>query len=252
VRVKYYRDILFGTMSRARPVRFSPDPDVSSIGALIGDPARAAMLFALLDGRTLPATELARRAGVSPTAASGHLAKLVAGRLLVVEPAGRQRFYRIAASDVGRAMEALAVVAKPPKIVALTRAAFQNKCASARSCYDHLAGKLGVGLTDAFLARHVIVPAGSDDYRLTVDGKAYLLTLGIDVEPLLLRKRHFARQCLDWTERRPHLAGALGFAVRGHLLAQDWIACTRGSRAICITTDGYAAIEQHFNLNLRK
>jgi DNA-binding transcriptional ArsR family regulator len=238
-------------MSRARPIRFSPDPDVSAIGALIGDPTRTAMLFALLDGRALPAAELARRAGVSPTAASGHLAKLVAGRLLVVEPVGRQRFYRIATGDVGRAMEALALVAKPPTIVALTQGRISEQMRLARSCYDHLAGKLGVGLTDAFLARDVLVPAGRRDYRMTAHGKDYLLGLGIDVEPLLLRKRHFARQCLDWTERRPHLAGALGFAMRDHLLRKGWIVRTNCSRAICITTDGYAAIEQHFNLNLR-
>lgn len=233
-------------------MRFSPEPDVAPIAALIGDPARTAMLFALLDGGTLPASELARRAGVSPSAASGHLAKLVAGKLLVVEPAGRQRLYRMGTSDVGRAMEALATIAKPVKIVALTQGRALNQLRVARSCYDHLAGKLGVGLTDAFVEHNVVVSAGHRDYRVTAHGRAYLLSRGIDVGPLLRKKRYFARQCIDWTERRPHLAGALGAAVRDYLFANAWIARTRGSRAIRITTAGYAAIERQFDISLRE
>ncbi len=231
-------------------VRPSPDPDISPIAALIADPGRMAMLFAVLDGRTLSASELARRAGISATAASGHLAKLIAGGLLVVRPVGRQRLYRMATGDVGRAVEALAVVAQPPKIIALSQSKVVGQMHLARSCYDHLAGKLGVGITESLVARHVIVPVRRSDYRVTAKGSAYLLTLGIDVEPLLRKKRYFARQCIDWTERRPHLAGALGAAVRDRFFANGWIERTRASRAIRITSEGRAAIEQFLGLTL--
>jgi len=237
-------------MSNNAVMRSSPDPNVSQIGALIGDRARTAMLFALLDGRTLPATELARRAGVSPNSASGHLAKLVDGGLLVVEAAGRQRLYRMATSDVGRAIEALAAIAKPAKIVALSQSRAAQQMRIARSCYDHLAGKLGVGITEALVSRKQLVPVGRRSYRVTADGSAYFLRLGIDVEALFSKKRSFARQCIDWTERRPHLAGALGAALREYLFEGGWIACTKTSRALRISPEGHTAIEQHFGIRL--
>lgn len=232
-------------------MRFSTDPDISTIAALIGHPARAAILFALLDGQMLPARELARLAGRSPTASSGHLGKLVEGGLLIVHQTGRERLYRMASSEIGDAMEALALVAKPVKSVALTQGMAVDRMRLARSCYDHLAGKLGVGVTEALLARKVIVPAGVRDFRVTPEGSAYLSSLDIEVAPLLTKKRFLARQCIDWTERRPHLAGALGAAVLDRFFANGWIARTRNSRAIRITPEGDHAVERHFGLRLQ-
>ena len=238
------------SMVRATSLRFSTDPDIATIAALIGHPARAAILFALLDGQMLPARELARSAGVSPTAASGHLGKLVDGGLLVVRQAGRERLFRMAGSEVADAMEALAVVAKPAKLVALTQGLVVDRMRLARSCYDHLAGKLGVGVAEALLANKVIVRSGPRDFRVTSQGRAYLADLDIDVALLQTKKRHFARQCLDWTERRSHLAGALGAAMLDRFFANDWIERTKFGRALRITPEGDRALERHFALQL--
>ena len=230
--------------------RASPDPDVAQVAALIADPGRTAMLIALLDGQMLPASELAYRAGIAPNAASAHLGKLVAAGLLAMEPAGRQRLYRLATGDVGRAIEALATIARPAKIAALQQSRAAQQLRLARSCYDHLAGALGVGITDALIGRNVIEPVGGHDYRVTAAGMVHLRELGIEVDALRHQKRHLARQCLDWTERRPHVAGALGAAVRDLLLANGWIGRVKGNRSIRITADGQAALKQHFGLDL--
>lgn len=230
--------------------RHSPDPNVAEVAALIGDPGRAAMLFALLDGRRLSAGELAYRAGVSPTAASAHLAKLVAGGLFQVERSGRQRLYGVASADVGRAIEALAAIARPAKIVALTQNTIATELRIARSCYDHLAGRLGVGITEALVARRMILPDGPREYRVTRSGDRFFTDFGIDVAEVQASRRHFARQCIDWTEHRAHLAGSLGAAIRDRLLKHGWIQRTPTSRAIRITTAGRAALIEHFALEL--
>ncbi len=208
------------------------------------------MLLSLLDGRTLSAGELARRATISPTSASAHLAKLVAGGLIVVEPSGRRRLYRLASADVGRALEALALIAKPARIVALTQSAIAGELRIARSCYDHLAGRLGVGITDALVARRMLVPGGSHDYALTSQGQRYLTALGLDVTGAQSKRRHFASQCRDWTEHRSHVAGALGAALRDRLLDDGWVVRTQASRALHVTPLGRAALEQYFSLRL--
>ncbi len=235
---------------KARVARRSPDPNVAEVAALIGDHGRAAMLFALLDGRQLSAGELADRAGVSPSAASAHLGKLVAGGLLLVERSGRQRLYRIAAADVGQAIEALAAIAKPAKIVALTQNAIASELRIARSCYDHLAGRLGVGLTEALVIRRAIEPDGARGYHVTRAGDRFFTALGIDVAEAQTRRRHFALQCVDWSEHRAHLAGALGAAIRGRLLDAGWIQRMQASRALRITPAGHAALVEHFALAL--
>ncbi|MGH7706547.1 MAG: ArsR/SmtB family transcription factor [Vulcanimicrobiaceae bacterium] len=237
-------------MTKARFARHSPDPNVAEVAALIGDPGRAAILLALLDGRQLPASELARRAGLSPTAASAHLGKLVAGGLLLVERSGRQRLFRVGGADVGHAIEALAAIAKPPTIVALAQNAIAADMRIARSCYDHLAGRLGVGVTEALVARRAIVPDGSREYRVTRAGARFFAAFGVDVAAAQSSRRHFARQCVDWTERRAHLAGALGAAIRDRLLDAGWIQRTQASRALRITPAGHAALAEHFALEM--
>lgn len=208
------------------------------------------MLLSLLDGRSLPASELARRAGTSPTAASGHLAKLVAGGLLRVERAGRLRLYQVANGDVAHAIEALAVIAQPTRITALSQNIIASNLQTARSCYDHLAGRLGVGLTEALVARRAIVPDGPSDYRLTRLGAAFFANMGVDVAQARAKKRHFARQCLDWTEHRAHLAGALGATLGTCLFDRDWIRRTQTSRALRITDAGRKALKEEFAIEL--
>ncbi len=232
-----------------RMIRHSPDPNVAMVSALIGDPARAAILLALLDGRHLSASELAYRSGVSPTAASAHLAKLVHGGLLMVEPSGRLRFYRLANADVGHALEALATLAKPATIVALTQNIVAGEMRIARSCYDHLAGRLGVGITELLIRRRAISVAGERDFRLTRSGNAIFASFGVDVDAARLHRRHFARQCRDWTERRPHLAGSLGAAVRDCFIERGWVERNRMNRSLRITADGRAALALHFSLD---
>lgn len=230
--------------------RPSPDPNVAQVAALIGEPGRSTMLLSVLDGRALSASELARRATISPTAASAHLSKLVAGGLMLVERSGRQRLYRLATADVARALEALAAIAKPAKIVALTQSTIANELRIARSCYDHLAGRLGVGITDSLLARQILVPSGSHEFSVTTKGHRFLSALGLDVVQAQSKRRRFARQCIDWTEHRPHLAGSLGAALRDRLLENGWVTHTQASRALRITPLGHAALDEHFSLCL--
>ncbi len=237
-------------MPRPRAVRYSPDPDITDVAALIGEGTRAAMLLSLLDGRRLPASDLAHRAGTSPTAASAHLAKLVAGGLLRVERAGRQRLYQVANADVAHAIEALAVIAKPTRIVALSQNIVASNLHTARSCYDHLAGRLGVALTEALITRRAIVLDGPWDYRVTRSGAAFFAAFGVDVAQARATKRHFARQCLDWTEHRAHLAGALGAALGTCLFDRDWIRRTPTSRALRITDAGRNALKEEFAIDL--
>ena len=235
---------------RSRAPRYSPDPEITGVAALIGEPSRAAMMLSLLDGRRLPASDLALRAGTSPTAASGHLAKLVAGGLLRVERAGRHRLYQVANEDVAHAIEALAVIAKPPRIVALSQNIIASDLHVARSCYDHLAGRLGVRMTEALVTRRAIVVDGPSDYRVTRSGEAFFAAFGVDLAQARAKRRHFARQCLDWTEHRAHLAGAIGAALRTCLFDRDWIRRTTTSRALRITEIGRKALRDEFAIDL--
>ncbi|TAM73429.1 ArsR family transcriptional regulator [bacterium] len=229
-------------MSKSHIARRSSGPNVAEVAARIGDPGRAAVLLSLLDGRRLSASELAYRAGISPSGASAHLAKLLADGLLVVERSGRQRLYH--------AVEALAVIAKPVEIVGLTQKRIASELRSARTCYDHLAGRLGVGLTEALVARRVILPDGPREYRVTRAGNRFLAAFGIDVAEARKKHRQFARQCIDWTEHRPHLAGSLGAAILDGLFDRAWIQRTEASRAIRMSAAGRKALAERFSLDL--
>ena len=215
----------------------SPDPGLASIAALIGEPARAAMLCALLDEGERPAGELALQGAVAANAASAHLAKLVAGGLIVARTQGRQRLFRLAGPNVARALEGLLAIAPPPKIVALSQSRAVGDLRAARSCYDHLAGQLGVAVTEALVARGVLVPE-AQTYRVTRDGADFFASLQIDLEPLRAARRHFARQCLDWSERRPHLAGSLGCALRSAFLQHGWVTRKPAGRVLRVTPAG--------------
>ena len=225
------------------------DADLAAMGALIGDPARARMLLALLDGSARPASELAMLGGVSRPTASLHLAKLVEGGLLEVERRGRHRYFRLAGPEVGRALEALAAIS-PPLPARSLRAAQQGEALRlARMCYDHLAGRLGVALTERLLELGWLVEsAGAFD--LTARGHQRLARWGIDVDGLRRQRRRFAFPCLDWSERKHHLAGALGAALASRLLDLDWIRRVPRTRAVRLTGAGHRGLAEVFGLEL--
>ena len=211
---------------------------------MISEPARGRILIALLDGRSLPATELAQRAGITCQTASSHLAKLTEGRLLQVIPQGRHRYYRIANARVADLLESMARFA-PRKET--DRPGPKSPIQIARTCYNHLAGSLGVTITEAIVGRGLLREVGRD-YQLTRKGAQWFSELGIDIGALRKSGRVFARQCLDWSERRNHLAGALGSALAEHLFERGWIERVRESRAVQITELGRRELKRRLGV----
>jgi DNA-binding transcriptional ArsR family regulator len=220
---------------------------IAPVAALLGDPARAAMVAALEDGRALPASELARRACVRPSTASEHLARLVGGGLLAVQQSGRHRYFRLASDDVAHAVEALAAIAPRAPVRSLRTANTASALEEARTCYDHLAGRLGVAVTDALVRRRALKEVDG----VFVSGSratAVLGGLGIDERDLRRARRPFALSCLDWSERRPHVAGALGASIAARALAAGWVRRRSDSRALDITDAGRAAFAARLGL----
>ncbi len=213
----------------AGPMTEKPcDVDLAAVGALFGDPARAAMLVALSDGRALPAGELARRASVSPATATAHLRRLVDGGLVRVMVQGRHRYHHLAGPQVAAVLEALAHVAPALPVKSLRQHRDVTKLAEARTCYDHLAGRRGVELRDRLLAAGALQTSDDREHSLTAHGETLIADLDIDLDQLRSGRRIFARSCLDWTQRRPHLAGALPAAVTGTFLARGWLERSTG------------------------
>ena len=225
------------------------EPSMASIGALLGTPARASILSALFDGRALTATELAYVAGVSPQTTSSHLAKLVDARWLVAESHGRHRYYRLAGPQIAEALEPLVLIAGHRPVPARGRSPALETLRDARMCYDHLAGRLGVAITDALLRRKQIEPDGRD-FRVTKRGIRLLQSLDIDLDRVAAERRVFARQCLDWSEGRPHMAGALGAALATAFLERGWITRPRKGRQVFVSDRGRAAFAKNFALVL--
>jgi DNA-binding transcriptional ArsR family regulator len=223
-------------------------PDLAAVAALIADPARASMLSALLGDVALPAGELSRLAKITPQTASSHLAKLVNGNLLSVTTLGRHRYFRLRDKSVAQALEALALVAPPARTNSLNDSLEKKALQRARTCYDHLAGSLGVGITQSLVDRGFI-HHHSEAYEVTRAGEDWFNSLGIDCSQLQQKRRTFARSCLDWSERKWHLAGALGAAVLGRLLELKWIARVRGSRSVKVTDLGRHYLISEFGLD---
>ena len=213
------------------------DPFFAEPAALMGDPARANILAALLDGRALTAKELAFAAGVTPQTTSGHLARLTAANLLTSVAQGRHRYFRLAGPAVAHAIEALMALAgeATPRHRPKTRASAD--LAAARTCYDHLAGRLGVGIHDALVSRAALVVA-EGGYGLSDSGRDLFAEMGIDAAAHTGGRRALARPCLDWSERRFHLAGTLPAAFACRCLDLGWIERRPGSRAIRVTAAG--------------
>jgi DNA-binding transcriptional ArsR family regulator len=229
--------------------------DIAEIGALVGDPARAGMLACLLDGRALTATELARAAGVASQTASGHLARLTATGLLKVDRQGRHRYHRLASPAVAQMLEGIMQVAasaprpgRGPVRVGPSDQALR----AARTCYDHLAGRLGVGIADALiLAGHL--EFSEDGGALTASGAVFLTELGVALPATTgsaTRTRVFCRPCLDWSERRPHVAGLVGRAICRHCMERGWIRRVAGTRALEITPKGVLGLRKAYGVGL--
>jgi DNA-binding transcriptional ArsR family regulator len=221
-------------------------PRIDGVARLVGDPSRATMLDVLMDGRAWTGRELARAAHVTPSTASEHLQRLVNGELLSVVQQGRFRYYRIASPEVAGALEALMVLAPRESATAPARAKIDPALRRARTCYDHLAGELGVALSNALVARGAI-EYGADGGTLTPAGVEFFNQLEIAVEPGNER-RPLCRACLDWSERRFHLAGRAGTALARHALSRGWIQRKKGSRAVLVTDAGAAALREHFGI----
>lgn len=224
-------------------------PNLAEVAALIGDPSRAAMLVSLLGGKTLPAGELARSARISPQTASTHLAKLVNGGLLIQEVYGRHKYFRLAGSEVGQALEALQVISPVKPVRSLREADQAHALQFARTCYDHLAGKIGVALTDRLLELNLLTPAGKE-FVLSAEGKAKLHNFGVEVDKNPKSRRCFARQCLDWSERRHHLAGSLGASLTRRLFELNWIESVPQGRAVRVTAAGVKGLWDEFGLQI--
>jgi len=223
-------------------------PLIAEIAGLLGEPARATMLSALLDGRALTASELAYAARVTPQTASTHLAKLTEAGLLTPIRDGRCRYFRLASPKVVEMLDGIMAVAldNRPRYRPLSRQA-QELC-SARICYDHLAGRLSVDLTD-FLARHGYISLGDEAAEITEAGAGFLTEFGIDLFAVRSTRRQFCRLCLDWTERRPHLAGSLGAGVTSVLLDREWLRRTDAGRGLTVTSQGEHGLRTTFGIS---
>jgi DNA-binding transcriptional ArsR family regulator len=258
------------------------DPSLAPAAALMADRARAAMLTALLGGRALAAGELARLAGVQPSTASAHLSRLLDGGLVTVTSRGRQRYYSLAGHEVAAAIEALSQLGPIPPVRTLRQSRQAAALAGARTCYDHLAGRAGVALLDGLLARGFLCatpipgeppttahPAGTPPtstppptstrpgnghtatghpaaFDVTPDGTAALAACGVDTQALRRSRRRFAVSCLDWTERRAHLGGALGAALTARMLQLGWIERGASRRSVRVTSAGQSGLAATF------
>lgn len=225
------------------------DADLATVAELM-TAHRATLLLALMGGRTLSAGALADRAGISAPLASSHLSKLLDGGLVAVEQLGRHRHYRLAGPHVAEVIEAMLTLAPHRCARTLRESARGTAIRHARTCYDHLAGEVGVAITDA-LEQQRIIQAGDGCYDLTESGQARLEEgLGLDIDDLRSRRRAFARPCLDWTERRSHLAGGLGAGIAKRMFELGWIDQVPGTRAVRLTQVGQRHLRDEFALNL--
>ncbi|CAO3419690.1 ArsR/SmtB family transcription factor [Azospirillum doebereinerae] len=221
---------------------------IAEIAALIGDPARANILSALMGGQALTAGELAWHAGVGAPTTSGHLAKLAGAGLLALEKQGRHRYYRLASPEIAQAMEALMTLAASGPKRHRPVGPRDEALRAARTCYDHLAGRLGIGLADALRAQgHVVLADGTG--VVTTAGRRFLGDFGIGMEADLAGRRPLCRTCLDWSERRPHLAGRLGAGLLDRSLALGWIARVPDSRAVSVTAEGREGFAAMFGIS---
>lgn len=221
------------------------DADLAAVGRLLGDAHRARFLLALFGGEELTAGELAARSGASSSLASAHLAKLLEAGLVKAERRGRERHYRLAGHDVAQAIEGLMAIAPPVAATGLREVNRGRAIQQARTCYDHLAGALGVSLADALQRERLLRPL-EQGWAVTADGERRLAGLGLELDGLRRERRAFVRPCQDWTERRPHVAGALGAGIAQRFFELGWIERRPGSRALRVTDEGRRGLLANF------
>ncbi len=225
------------------------DADVAAAARLLAEPARAALVLALMDAEALPSGELAARAGIAPSTASEHLARLVEGNLLEVERNGRRRYYRLAGPKVADAIEALAVIAPRYPVGSLREATRGELLRIARTCYDHLAGRVGVAVATSLEQQRVVVRRNGT-YGLGPAAGSRLAGLGIDLEQLMQLRRPVVRGCLDWSERELHVAGAVGAALATRFVELGWIRRREGNRSVEVTVDGLVGLRRELGVEL--
>ena len=242
------------------------DANIAAIGSVLADPGRCRVLSALGDGRALPASMLAAEAGVAPSTASEHLARLVGAGLLTVERHGRHRYFRLAGPEVAELLEALARVAPPSPVRSLREGTRAHALRAARTCYDHLAGRIGVAVMDSMVEQGVLERDRVDDsqplppgdhpaspgavirFGVTDRGSSFFGDFGVDLASLPPR-RPAIRYCVDWSEQRPHLAGALGAALTDRFFDLAWIRRAERSRAVHVTDEGRKGLAEVFGVD---
>ncbi|MDH2880336.1 ArsR/SmtB family transcription factor [Bacillus cytotoxicus] len=223
--------------------------NIAKVASLISDPSRAAILTHLMDGHPHPATELARVAKIKPQTVSFHLHKLYTMQILEVEKHGRYHYYKLANQEMAEILGKLLYIVPFKPIQSFKEIKKHEEIQYARTCYDHLAGKLGVGLTNSLLYKQVLQKNGSE-FEVTEIGAHFFEDFGINLDILRNKRRAFSKCCLDWTERQYHIAGALGNAILERMLEQNWITRTDGSRAVYITSLGKQNIFEIFSLEM--
>ncbi len=226
------------------------DIRLSAIAAAIAEPARTRMLVSLLDGRARTGTELAALAGVSASTASVHLSRLRQQRLVRVQAQGKHRYYSLDSAEVAAALEALSVIAGAPRPRFVPNT--PSRLRAARTCYDHMAGALAVALHDRCLERGWLRPAAGGGYEVSAAGEKALTGLGLDLAAARGLRRRFACPCLDWSERRPHLGGALGAALLDLALRRRWVQRDLDSRALGLTASGRRELQLRFGLEAER
>lgn len=219
------------------------------IATLIGDPTRASIMWTLLAGKAFTATELAITVSTSPQNISMHLTKLVQANLLVVESQGRHKYYRFARKEIAYAIEAMVSLVPPSINTKNTKTEKDSAIKHCRTCYDHLAGKVGVALTDSLLQQQLLIDT-SGHFEISPEGEKWLTAFGIPLTDLKKQKRSFLRPCLDWSERKPHIAGSLATALLNKMLLEDWLRKTKDSRALIVTTKGKKELKSRLGITI--
>lgn len=219
------------------------------VASLLSESSRATILASLMDGRFHTASELAYMAAIKPQTASFHLTKLVDGKLITVEKQGRHRYFQLANEEIAQFIESFLAISPFPEVRSLKQSSQMKLLQEARTCYDHLAGKLGVALTDSMLKKGYLEKVDKE-FVVTASGEQFFIDFGIDLKELKKKRRSFSSVCLDWSERRHHLAGALGHGLLTRFLDLGWVTRVPSIRAIKITDVGKDGFKQVFNIDV--
>ena len=229
--------------------RIKVNPNISKIASLISDPTRSSILLSLMDGRIHPASELAYTAKVKPQTASFHLQKMLEANLVSVERHGRHRYYKLTSSDVAKVIEQMLIISPNSPVTSLRDSREKSAIHFARTCYDHLAGYIGVQITNSLIEQGFIKKVDMN-YEVTSEGFQFFQEFGIDLEEQKKKRRAYARCCLDWSKREHHIAGALGNALLLKMLELNWITRMPKIRAVKVTPSGKVELQKHFKMQL--